>query len=108
MNRDVEDNWNTIVLKVATSGGFMVQCGTKYNIFITDVIIEGRTDQIKTIFKSYKVSSAEYKKILKEALMLKDELYMMNEEDKSKKSAARSRKSRTKRPTATRNKTAKN
>lgn len=108
MNQDLEDNWNSIVLKVATSGGFMVTEGSKYRLYITDYIIEERTDQYHTVFKDFLISKTEYNKILKEALSLKDELYIMNEADKAKKEAAKKRKSRTTKTKNTRNKTAKN
>lgn len=107
MDHDLEDNWNTIVLKVATSGGFLVQCGSKYKIFITEYAIEERTNHYQTIFKEFIITSTEYKKILKEALTLKDELYVMNEADKEKKDAAKTRRSRTTRSKTTRNKIAK-
>ena len=110
MNQDLEDNWNSIVLKVATSGGFMVESGSKYKLYITDYVVEKRTDQYNTIFKSFLVTPTEYQKILKEVLTLKDELYMMNEADIAKRESVKRRKTRatiTKTKT-TRNKTANN
>jgi hypothetical protein len=107
MNEELEDNWNSIVLKVSTSGGFMVECGTKYKLCVTDYVIDERSGQYNTVFKEFLISKAEFDKILKESLTLKDEMYMMGEADKSNRAATKLRKSR---PTKTKtigNKTAK-
>lgn len=96
MNQNLEDNWNLIILTIATRGGYMVEKLNKMIISIPTTSIDNITNKPETSFNSYSVSLSEYKKILGEVQTLKEELYLSEEEMRLKKDEISKRKSETK------------
>ena len=92
MNQNLEDNWNIIILAIATKGGYMVEKLNKMVICIPTMAIDKITNKPETTFSSFIVSSSEYKKILGEVLTLKEEIYLSEEEMRIKKDEMSQRK----------------
>lgn len=101
MNQDLEDNWNSIVLSIATRGGYMIEKSSKRLLCIPEMSINDLTDQPVTKFKQFEVSSKEYKDILTEVQTLREEMFLGEEEQRIKKEEqARKRSERAKKKKA--------
>lgn len=88
MRQELEDNWNTIILTMATRGGYMVEKSSKLYLCIPEMVINDLTDRPQTEFREFCVSSREYKAILTEVQTLNEELFLQDEEQRLKKEEA--------------------
>lgn len=85
MKQELEDNWNSIVLSIATRGGYMIEKASKRLLCVPEMAINDLTDRPVTKFKQFEVSSKEYKTILSEVQTLREEMFLGEEEQRIKK-----------------------
>lgn len=97
MDKDIKENWNTVVLALATSGGIIHDVGSKRRIFVRLTVKTSSENEdppiTETLFDSFLVTVSQLNQIYGEVRCLQrqvDEMLVDREKEKNKKESTAS------------------
>lgn len=94
MDKDIKENWNTVVLALATSGGIVHDVGSKRRIFVrlpikSEIEPDGKIQTVEMMFDSFLVTTSQLNQIYCAVVDLQrqvDEMISDREKEKIKES----------------------